>query len=315
MKHDCEAASPSHSSARGHWLLLAGAGTGLVLAAAGILRPAVEKVPPLSVEVPRPAMGIEPLPPDVVARVNDRFITAQEFAQVVALDAAEGDVMNEEGKRRVLDRMIDEELRVQRGIDLNLHLSDSRVRMDIASAIAEAAVAAAERTPPDDAALRAHFEKKRTFFAERGPLRVQHIWVAILGGNLGEAFTRARTAATMLREKEAFGVVKEITGNSHARPIPDRFLSPEELQGYIGGEALNIVLRLRAGEVSEPVRTNDGFHVVKLLERRRRAALSFEECRADVEADFGAERMQLVLEASAAELRESARVQKVDSLP
>jgi hypothetical protein len=211
--------------------------------------------------------------------------------------------------------MIDEELRVQRAVELGLYLTDSRVRMDLASAVAEAATAAMEGDAPDEATLRAYFEQRREMFAARGPLRVRRIWIAIVNGNLGEAYTRARTAVKLLREKQPFEVVKQITGSTETAPVPDRLLAPEELADVLDRAALNVALTLQPGDVSEPIRATTGFHVLQVRERRRREQATFELCRADVEAEYWADRTRQALEANAAELRRSATVQRADPLP
>jgi peptidyl-prolyl cis-trans isomerase C len=260
-------------------------------------------------------MDCEMLPPDAVARVNDRLITRKDFEQVLALEVEEGAEPDESTKRRILDRMIDEELRVQRAIELKLHLSDPRVRMDLASAVAEAATAAAEQETRDEALLRAYFDRNRDYFARRGPLRVRRIWIAIVGGNLGEAYTRARTATRLLREKQPFEVVKDIVGNHDPRPIPDKLISPDKISEYIDRPVLNVALTLQPGEVSNPIRTMDGFHVLQVQERRNRENASFETCRRDVEAEYWAESVREALEANAAGLRKTATIRRAEIVP
>lgn len=304
---------PGHCTRRAHRLLLCGAAAGISLAGVGVLRgPTVQPASPLQTQ---PKSNIsEPLPTGAVARVNGRLISDDDFQKVLALEVSGGLAPDGATKRALLDRMIDEELRVQRAIELDLHHVDARVRMDLASAVAEAAAAAVAQETLDEAALRSYFEDRRDYFARRGPLRLRTIWVGIIGGNLGEAFNRARTASKLLREKEAFETVKEICGNSDPRPLPDRLLRPDELTLHLGRVVLDAALTLQPGEVSDPVRSNDGFHVLQVLERRDNDRVSFEGSRLDVEAEFWAERTRRALEANAAELRQTASIQKAASL-
>lgn len=302
-------------SARGRWLLLLGAVAGIALVAMGIL-PTVDTDLPVRQSVqPTPSADCELLPAYAVARVNDRLITRKEFEQVLALEVEEGAKPDEATKQRVLDRMIDEELRVQHAIELKLHLSDPRVRMDLASAVAEASTASAEEDTKDEVQLGAYFERNRDFFARRGPLRVRRIWVAIVGGNLGEAYTRARTATQLLREKQPFEVVKDIAGNLDPRPIPNKLISSDSLGDFMDRNVLNVALTLMPGEVSNPIRTIDGFHVLQLQERRNRENVSFESCRRDVEAEFLAENIREALKANAAGLRKTASIRRAETLP
>jgi PPIC-type PPIASE domain len=297
-----------HSQVRAHWLLLCGAAAGVILAAADVLRePAPE--PSLSSTASQ-AKSPEPLPADAVARVNGRLIRIQDFKEVLAVEIAGGMSPDAAAKQRLLEEMIDEELRVQHALKLNLHLTDSRVRMDLASAVTEAVIARAEQEVPDERVLREYFDERRDSFARRGPLRVRQIWIGIVAGNLGEAYNRARAAVKLLREKESFETVQRSLGNKDPRPIPGTLLHPDELAGYIGPLALDTALTLEPGEISDPIRAVDGFHVLQVLERRPSPAVSFESSRSQVVAEYWRERARRALEANAAELRENADIQR-----
>lgn len=295
---------------RGRWLLLAGSVIGIAMAAAGMLRTSAVDLPVAGDAPPDVRFA---LPNDVVARVNDRLISRRDFQLVLALDLAEGAPPDDSTRQRVLDRMIDEELRAQRAISLNLHLTDSRVRMDLASVIAEAATAALDPDPPEEN-LRAYFDQRRDHFARRGPLRVQHVWIAIVEGNLGEAYTRARTAAALLREGLSAEIVAQIAGNIEPRPVPDSLMTPQELGDYVGRPALRAALTLKPGQVTDPVRATSGFHVIRVQERQRVADPTFEACRFDVEAEFQAERASRALADQAVSLRKTATIVKAASL-
>jgi hypothetical protein len=71
---------PDGDRARGRWLLVAGAATGIALAAAGVVRaPAGE---PSATNVADASPLLDPLPPDALARVNGRLILRRDFDQV-----------------------------------------------------------------------------------------------------------------------------------------------------------------------------------------------------------------------------------------
>ncbi len=301
------------SMRRAHWLLLCGAATGVVLAAMGVLRGA-PLGPSGSLRPETNGNLIQPLPDNAIARVNGHLIRVRGFEDALARETAGGMTPDAAAKRRLLEKMIDEELRTQRAIELNLHRTDARVRMDLSTAVAEAAIARAGQDAPDEKELRAYFEERRDYFAGRGPLRVRRIWVGIVAGNLGDAYNRARAAANLLREKEAFETVQELLGNRVPSFIPDTLLHPEDLAAYFGRDALDAALTLQPGEVADPIRTIDGFHVLQVLERRAKKDESFEGSRLDVEAEHWRARARRALEANAAELRKTANIQRKESL-
>lgn len=302
------------SPRRARLLLLTGALAGVALAVIGILSDGEEPTPGPVAEPAAEATSPEALPFGFVARVNDRLILTRDFEDVLATEAEGGLVLDAAAKQRVLDGMIDEELRIQRAIELELHLTDARVRMDLASAVAEAAIVRAEQEPPDEEALRNYFEQRREYFSKRGPVRVRQIWIEIVAGNLGDAFRRARAASNMLREAVDFEAVNDLLGSIDPRPIPRDALHPDDLAEYIGRAALDSVLTLQPGEVSDPVRSLNGFRVIQVLERRVSEDLSFEGSRFEVEVEYWSMLERRALEADAAKLRSAADIQQAEKL-
>lgn len=298
------------SPRRARLLLFLGALAGVALAAAGILGEGEGPAPKAETETHLP----EPLPVGAVARVNDRLILYKDFNEVLAMEAEGGLVLDAAAKQRVLDGMIAEELRIQRAVELELYLTDARVRMDLASAVAEAAIARAEQGAPDEEALRDYFEQRSDYFATRGPLRVQQIWVEIVAGNLGDAYRRARAATNMLRDAEDFEAVNDMLGSAVSRPIPEDALHPDDLADYVGRAALDAVLTLQPGEVTDPVRSLNGFRVIRVLERRVSDDTSFEGSRYEVEIEYWRMLESRALEADAAKLRSSANIQQAETL-
>lgn len=296
--------------ARARWLLLAGASAGLILAGWSVLQRPGWK---LAAE-PGVASGrdLKRLPEDAIAAVNGHLISRDDFQQALMMEVSAGARADAATRNRVREHMIDEELRVQRALELGLQWKDSRVRMDLASAVAEAATAQVEMQWVDDAKLQATYEERKDHYDARGPLRVRHVWADIVAGNAGAAFNRTRTAASVLRDKADVQIVREITGTTEERPIPDTFLTPAELERLLDRTVLNEVLAMAVGETSDPIRAADGFHVFQILERRPHASPGFEACRLDVEAEFWSGRFRRALEGFSAGLRRSAVIQRAD---
>ena len=122
-----DASESETRSPRSAWLLLFGAALGLLLASAGLLEPANG--------------GGAGLPEDAAATVGERKIRRVDYERVLA--GVAGDLRNpvdETIKRRVLDRMIDEELLVQRGLELGLAQVDRRIRGELTSSMIESIV-------------------------------------------------------------------------------------------------------------------------------------------------------------------------------
>ncbi len=257
-------------SARPLWLLALGAVAGIGLAASSLVRRA------------------EPLPRDAVASVNGVPIRRADYErQLAALGADQRSPLDAAARRRVLERLIDEELLVQRGLELGLARHDRRVRADLTSAVIAGVVRPADGAEPSDKELREFYETHREFFAQPERLSVRQIFVRVR--DLGEeaaATQRAAEAARRLREGADFESVRRAFGDPEVPPLPSGPLPPAKLQEYLGPTATRMAMGLAAGEVGEPVRSGLGYHVLQLVGRVAPPEPSFEEMRAEVLAEY-----------------------------
>ena len=238
---------------RGVVLLGVGAGVGIVVAAAGL--------------VESRASGA--LPAGAVARVNGVVVRADDYERSVrALERDRPDGVGDTERRHVLDRMIDEELLVQRALDLGLARQDARVRRDLVASVIDSVVAEHDDVKPSDAELEAFYEREREFFSRPGRLWVREIWCrADTPADAPAAEERARRAAARLRAGEGSIVVRDALGDRELAAPPDGLVPPAKLLDYLGPTVLRAALALEAGGVSEPVRSATGYHVVQVVER------------------------------------------------
>ncbi len=277
--------------ARGSVLLAIGAGAGIALAATGLVASGVTR-----------GRG---LPPGAVARVNGALLRADDYTR--SLDALERDRRGgaEPADRRfVLDRLIDEELLVQRGLELGLARQDARVRRDLTAAVIDAVVTEHEDGTPPDADLEAFYRRERDFFARPGRLRVRQLWCrADTAADAPSAEARARAAAASLRAGEDFAGVRARLGDPEIAPLPDALLSPAKLLDHLGPTALRAALELEAGAVSDPVRSATGYHVLQVVEREAEWVPPREEIGDEVVAEYRRRRGERALRAYLRALR------------
>ena len=100
---------------------------------------------------------------DAVAWVNDRPISRASYEN--ALQAVAGDrkggTLQPDDRERVLQRLIDQELLIDRAIELGLHERDPQIRNQLATAMIDFLVRRAEddASAADEAELRAFYEE------------------------------------------------------------------------------------------------------------------------------------------------------------
>jgi hypothetical protein len=92
-----------------------------------------------------------PLPAGSVARVNDALIDRARFDRAIGqLEISLGRDPDDAERDRVVQQLIDEELLVQRGIDLNMAVTEPSVRDAIVQSLVASVTAEADAANPDD---------------------------------------------------------------------------------------------------------------------------------------------------------------------
>jgi len=181
------------ASRRAVFLLGLGAALGAALAAAGL--------------VGGGHSGGGALPADVVARINGTAIRTEDYERAVAALAGDRrDGADVEQRRHVLDRLIDEELIIQRGLELGLARQDPKVRADLTAAVIASIVSEQADLQPSDAELERFYDEQRDFFVQPGRIRVRGIFRRVAtGGDDAAALAQSQAAAQRLRAGEPFG--------------------------------------------------------------------------------------------------------------
>jgi len=275
-------------------LLLAGALLGIGLAGWGLARSGA------------PAA----VPEGSVAVVNGEPISAaafRRFADAVAAERGTPGLAPAE-RRRLLERMIDEELLLQRGLALGLARHEPTARRAIVSAVIAALAAEAEAEEPDAETLRAFYAENQERFVHTPRLEVDAAFVAANGGPAEAARERAARIARRLRSGEPFAEVSRELGDPPTAPLPRGPLPVETLRRYVGPTAARTAERLDVGEVSDPVRGAGGYHVLALRARRPGRAPPFEAVREQVRAEYLRSLGEGALRRTLAELREDAEI-------
>ena len=217
------------------WLLAGGMLAGAVLAVFYIVR-VPDAPPPFE---------------DAVAWVNGRPIARESYdnaLRAVAADRKTG-TLRDGDRERVLERLIDQELLIDRAIELGLHERDPQIRNQLATAMIDFLVRRAEdeARAANEAELRAFYETQQFRFERAAQYRV-----AVEGP---------------------------------AVPLPDGFLLEKEIEQRLGPSTARRVAALQPGE-SIAVGEGDVSYTVRLLERRGGEVVSFEEAAEVVEAAY-----------------------------
>jgi len=251
------------------WLIL-GATTGVLLAASGLIDSS-----PRSGQI---------LPANSIARVGERLIPAERYRQLLSDLAADKRAPLKAADRRfVVDRLIDEELLIMRGIELGLPDSSPQIRKAIASAVIAQVSAEAEAAVPDEAALRRLYASDAEYFSITGRYHLR--WWRVPGSG-STAKQHAIDALAQLGAGTPIEAVTHPPGLIPQTMLPDQMLPLSKLADYLGPELTQEVLQLEPGEYSRPVVANGSFHILYLVDRQAAALPEFEQVRPLVEAEY-----------------------------
>jgi hypothetical protein len=227
------------------------------------------------------------MPGGAVAVVNGAPIAASELERLLAGVASDTEAPVDAAMRRhVLDRMVEEELLVQRGLELGLASRDRRVRADLVEAVIRSVVVEAEDREPSADELRAFYEAERALFTRPERLHVRRVQVRVGPGGEASARQRAAEAARRLRAGEPFEAVRRELGDAPVAPVPDVPLPPTTLREYLGPAALRAAQGLAPGAVSDPVASGSALHVLWLVAREPAVAPPLAEIEPQVRTEW-----------------------------
>jgi parvulin-like peptidyl-prolyl isomerase len=271
----------------GSWMLAMGAAAGIAMAGWAL----VER---------RPVAG--DLPPEVVAVVDGHPITHREYERAVRAVAADrAAAPSPADRRRVLDRLIEEELLVQHGLELGLAAKDRRVRADLSASVITLVTAGADAEAAEvtDAELEAFFETHRDWFRTAPRLQVRQLFFRV-GGD-GDALARKRAAEALARWQAGQGhATLAQDADPYDVPLPDGPLALAKLQDYLGPTVVRGLAGAAQGDVVGPLRSSNGYHVLEVLRRDPGTVPPFAQVRDQVRAEhrrqLGEQRLRSLLQ-------------------
>lgn len=220
--------------------------------------------------------GIDVLEPTLKMRLDDGAIAwvngvpislARYRALGQGIERERAAVLAPEELDRIVARLIEEELLVQRGVELGLVRESALVRNTLVRTVTEAVASEQATAEPRDDALEKFFRENRGFFAGGERLRIYRILFDGYRTSQQDAERRAGEALDALRRGMSFDAAKERFGDEDLYPLPDASLPAPALSSYIGPVMLEAAQALEEGEISPPLSSGSNIHLLRLVER------------------------------------------------
>lgn len=266
------------------WLAL-GSLAGLIMAGYGLLRQA--------------DVGSD-LPVSALARVNDVLISRDNYERALARLADEStDALTLERRAWMLERLIEEELLVQRGLELGMARSDGAVRNAIVNSLIASVTGEADAANPTDEQLEQHLADNADRFSFVDKVAVE--------GWQSDDEAVAQGFATMLRDNNDPVTTDEI------RKIPDlpaALMPIENLRDYLGPGIAAATVELPIGSSAVFARRGRWI-VVRVLKKESEVVTDLSSIRNQVIIDYRRSLADETLQRYLDDLRNKAKVNVV----
>lgn len=246
---------------------------------------------------------------DAIATVDGVEVPRADYERALgALAADKRSSLTTADARHALDRLIDEELLVSRGLGLGLGTSDLAVRKALVDAMVQfAAAEVAGRKPGED--------ELREFYAERPELArtMPQVRVRVVSfPSRNEQQVEAMRSA--LRAGQDFDTAARSAG-ADAVIVPDTLLPAAKVADYAGPAVREAAVALAPGEVAGPINSGGVPTFVFLLDKRAGSTPPFEAVREIVAEEWRRREAEAALDHYLQGLRRSARVRYADDAP
>ena len=246
---------------------------------------------------------------DAIATVEGVDVSRADYERALgALAADKRTPLTTADARRALDRLIDEELLVQRGLDLGLGTSDLAVRKAVVDAMVQFAAAGTAGRKPDEDELRA-------FYAGRPGLvrTAPQVRVHVVSFPSGDRDSVEAMRAALRSGRDFDGAARSAGGE--AVIVPDMLLPAQKLGDYAGPAVRDAAIALKPGEAAGPIDAGGVPTFVLSLDRRDGSAPPFEAVRDVVAEEWRRRQAEMALDQYLAGLRRTAKIRYASDAP
>ena len=214
---------------------------------------------------------------NAIAKVNDQYINEDQFLKyAVTLGADFKADKDQELINLVLERMIEEELLVQRAIELKLHQQDIQVRKVLIEQIIEF-ILQLNNSNPSDNILQNYFKDNIGRYKSEVEFKIDAIFIksqsqdsAMLGSDYDLQLHQDKLDTIQnYINTNGFKSAKKLFSNSQFLPIPEQLMKYKDCVKYLGPSNCKNIKEMSSGSISEPIFYNNGFYILQMNELKQ----------------------------------------------
>lgn len=248
------------------WILAAGAFAGLVLVVIDLF-------------VLAPSQTSDEFA-GVAATVNGASISLEEFAQILnGFEADTREAADAEDRARLLERLIEEELLIQRGLEIDMAAHDASVRSAMVQSMITFVTTETRAIEPTEEDLKDYFDNNQNLF----------------------------TAAPQLH-------VRVYRGEHKTRDlaVPDGLLPATKLRDYLGPSALQIALAMEIGDAPTALQTISGPLTLELVDKQAQSVPTYESIKDQVVSAYLVHRDEVAFRDEIERLKKKAEIKRFE---
>ena len=218
-----------------------------------------------------------------VARVGDIEISREKYLlQLEGLNLDKRAPLKEEDRAFVLERMIEEELLIQRAKDLGMFSTNTMIRGAIVQQMINMIISENSLDIVSTSQLKEFYEANKGFFTSADRLRLKQIYFS---DEKGGALERAQNAYLHLVQSNNLDEI-DSKSDETALEVPNTLMTLSKVREYIGPSLMQIAKMLKPGEFTSPKKVIGGYKIIVLLERRDASPPDFKEIRDRVKSEY-----------------------------
>ncbi|GBE40795.1 foldase protein PrsA 1 precursor [bacterium BMS3Bbin09] len=248
----------------------------------------------------------------VIAKVNNDVVTQEDFLKEISRvpEWARGQFEGQEGKDKFLDEIIKRELIYQNALDMKLDNDEEYIakveefkKMTLISLLLQKEVE--EKATVSEAEIKDFFDKNEEKFRIGTEIKASHILVET--------------------EKKAKDIINKINNGEKFAKLAKKYSKDKGSAekggdlGYFGRgkmvpEFERAALSLKKGELSAPVKTRFGFHIIKLIDIKEGEPANFEQSKGSIQKQLISLKRKQLFDTYIESLKSTGKIEKNEEL-